>query len=74
MQALIVTTVGGLAMLVGILAVMVKAGVYLVALLAPGFAAIPGWRAVVLTLGALTMLLGGWRALRQVRRWRGCRR
>ncbi len=46
-------------------AAMVKAGVYLVALLAPAFAAVPGWRGILLPLGVLTMLLGGWRALRQ---------
>ena len=46
-------------------AAMVKAGVYLVALLAPVFADLPGWRPVVLTLGASTMILGAWRALRQ---------
>ena len=45
---------------------MVKAGVFLVALLAPGFARVPGWHLVLLTLGSLTMLLGGWRALRQI--------
>ncbi|WP_193612264.1 Na+/H+ antiporter subunit A [Nocardioides lijunqiniae] len=44
---------------------MVKAGVYLVALLAPAFAGVPGWRAVLLTLGVATMVLGGVRALRQ---------
>lgn len=44
---------------------MVKAGVYLVALLAPAFAGVPGWRPVLLTLGLATMLLGGLRALRQ---------
>ncbi len=44
---------------------MVKAGVYLVALLAPAFAGVPGWRAVLLGLGLATMLLGGLRALRQ---------
>ncbi|MDN5893333.1 MAG: Na+/H+ antiporter subunit A [Nocardioides sp.] len=44
---------------------MVKAGVFLVALLAPGFSELPGWRGTILTLGVLTMLLGGWRALRQ---------
>ena len=44
---------------------MVKAGVYLVALLAPAFAGTPGWYPVLLTLGVATMLLGGWRALRQ---------
>ncbi|HEU5486156.1 MAG TPA: Na+/H+ antiporter subunit A [Microlunatus sp.] len=46
-------------------AAMVKAGVYLVALLAPVFAGMPGWRPVVLTLGAITMIIGAWRALRQ---------
>ncbi|MEU1123789.1 Na+/H+ antiporter subunit A [Streptomyces sp. NPDC005899] len=45
-------------------AAMVKAGVYLVARLAPGFADVPLWRPVVLVLGGATMLLGGWRALR----------
>ncbi|GAA5154330.1 Na+/H+ antiporter subunit A [Nocardioides marinquilinus] len=45
---------------------MVKAGLILVALLAPGFAEVAGWRPVLTALGALTMLLGGWRALRQV--------
>ena len=44
---------------------MVKAGVYLVALLAPGFAGTAGWHELVLVLGVGTMLLGGWRALRQ---------
>ncbi|MEI4872838.1 proton-conducting transporter membrane subunit, partial [Klebsiella pneumoniae] len=43
---------------------MVKAGVFLVALLAPGFSTVPGWHLVLLTLGTLTMLSGGWRALR----------
>ncbi len=46
-------------------AAMVKAGVYLVAVLAPVFASTPAWRPVTLTLGALTMIVGGWRALRQ---------
>ncbi|MCX5105172.1 Na+/H+ antiporter subunit A [Streptomyces sp. NBC_00439] len=45
-------------------AAMVKAGVYLVARLAPGFADVPVWRPVVIVLGAATMLLGGWWALR----------
>lgn len=45
-------------------AAMVKAGVYLVARLAPGFADVPVWRPLVMVLGAATMLLGGWRALR----------
>ena len=46
-------------------AAMVKAGVYLVARLAPGFAEHPGWREVLVSLGVLTMLLGGVTALRQ---------
>ncbi|SNS64943.1 multisubunit sodium/proton antiporter, MrpA subunit /multisubunit sodium/proton antiporter, MrpB subunit [Geodermatophilus pulveris] len=46
-------------------AAMVKAGVYLVARLAPGFADVPGWRPLVLGLGVATMLVGGYRALRQ---------
>ncbi|MER5629081.1 Na+/H+ antiporter subunit A [Streptomyces nitrosporeus] len=45
-------------------AAMVKAGVYLVARLAPAFADVPVWRPLVLVLGGATMLLGGWRALR----------
>jgi multicomponent Na+:H+ antiporter subunit A len=46
-------------------AAMVKAGVYLVARLAPAFALVGGWRPAVLTVGLLTMVVGGWRALRQ---------
>jgi multicomponent Na+:H+ antiporter subunit A len=46
-------------------AAMVKAGVYLVARLAPGFADTPFWRPVVLGFGAATLLIGGYRALRQ---------
>ena len=45
-------------------AAMVKAGVYLVARLAPGFAETPAWRPIVLTLGVASMLVAGWRALR----------
>ncbi|MFE7134410.1 Na+/H+ antiporter subunit A [Streptomyces sp. NPDC057638] len=45
-------------------AAMVKAGVYLVARLAPAFADTPPWRPVLLVLGGVTILLGGWRALR----------
>jgi len=44
---------------------MVKAGVYLVALLAPAFAGVAGWRTVLLVLGLATMIVGGLRALRQ---------
>jgi multicomponent Na+:H+ antiporter subunit A len=46
-------------------AAMVKAGVYLVARLAPAFALVGPWRPVVLTVGLATMIVGGWRALRQ---------
>lgn len=46
-------------------AAMVKAGVYLVALAAPAFAGVPGWHGLLLSLGVFTMLLGGWRSLRQ---------
>jgi multicomponent Na+:H+ antiporter subunit A len=45
-------------------AAMVKAGVYLVARLAPGFADDSVWRPTVLTLGLASMLLAGWRSLR----------
>ncbi|CAN7545688.1 Na+/H+ antiporter subunit A [Arthrobacter sp. LjRoot78] len=46
-------------------AAMVKAGVYLVARLAPGFAETAYWLPMVLGLGLATMLVGGYRALRQ---------
>lgn len=46
-------------------AAMVKAGIYLVARLAPGFAETPYWLPVVLGFGLATMLVGGYRALRQ---------
>lgn len=46
-------------------AAMVKAGVYLVARLAPAFAEVTPWRPLLLTLGTATMVFGGWRALRQ---------
>ncbi len=46
-------------------AAMVNAGVYLVARLAPGFAEDPAWRPLVLIVGVVTLLVGGWRALRQ---------
>lgn len=46
-------------------AAMVKAGIYLVARLAPAFAAVAPWRALTVGLGVATMLLGGWRALRE---------
>ncbi|CAN5785242.1 Na+/H+ antiporter subunit A [soil metagenome] len=47
-------------------ATMVKAGIYLVARLAPAFVGIFGWwRPVVVAVGLTTMLVGGWRALAQ---------
>lgn len=46
-------------------AAMVKAGIYIVARLAPGFAEPQFWLPVVLGLGLATMLVGGYRALRQ---------
>ncbi|MGV0624734.1 Na+/H+ antiporter subunit A [Mycolicibacter minnesotensis] len=46
-------------------AAMVKAGIYLVARLAPGFADSPGWRPTLLCLGLATALLAGWRAVRE---------
>ncbi|GAA1084635.1 hydrogen gas-evolving membrane-bound hydrogenase subunit E [Nocardiopsis composta] len=46
-------------------AAMVKGGVYLIARLAPGFADVDPWRALVLGFGLATMVIGGWHALRQ---------
>ncbi|HSK07766.1 MAG TPA: proton-conducting transporter membrane subunit, partial [Acidimicrobiia bacterium] len=47
-------------------AAMVMAGVYLVARLSPAFAPDhPFWRPTVVAVGLVTMLLGGYRALRQ---------
>ena len=46
-------------------AAMVKAGIYLVARFAPAFASETVWQVMVLAVGMWTMLLGGWRALRQ---------
>ncbi len=46
-------------------AAMVKAGIYLIARFAPGFADTPGWTPVLVTIGVWTMLLGAWRSLRQ---------
>ncbi|QKW35024.1 DUF4040 domain-containing protein [Actinomadura sp. NAK00032] len=46
-------------------AAMVKAGVYLVARLAPGFADVGPWRPLVLAVGLLSLLVGGVVALRQ---------
>lgn len=46
-------------------AAMVKAGIYLIARFAPIFAFSATWRPIVITLGILTMLLGGIQALRE---------
>ncbi len=47
-------------------ATMVKAGVYLIARLAPPFTGtMPGLGPLLATIGVATMLVGGWRALRQ---------
>ncbi len=46
-------------------ATMVKAGVYLVARLAPIVATLGQWRVLVLAFGSVTMIVGGLRALRQ---------
>ncbi|MFG1778337.1 Na+/H+ antiporter subunit A [Micromonospora sp. NPDC049048] len=46
-------------------AAMVKAGIYLIGLLAPVLAGAGPWRPVVVVAGLVTMLAGGWAALRQ---------
>ncbi|MDD7928303.1 Na+/H+ antiporter subunit A [Microbacterium thalli] len=46
-------------------AAMVKAGIYLIARLAPAFAHEEPWRPIVIGLGVFTMLLGGLQALRE---------
>ncbi|MGN9776716.1 Na+/H+ antiporter subunit A [Micromonospora sp. H33] len=46
-------------------AAMVKAGVYLIGLLAPALATVGPWRPVVTVAGLATMVVGGWAALRQ---------
>ncbi|HET7666015.1 MAG TPA: Na+/H+ antiporter subunit A, partial [Mycobacterium sp.] len=46
-------------------AAMVKAGVYLIARMSPGFAELPPWRPTVVILGLLTMVLAGWRSVRE---------
>lgn len=46
-------------------AAMVKAGIFLIGRMAPGFADMPGWRETLIVLGIVTMLLGGWQSLRQ---------
>ncbi|MFG2055010.1 Na+/H+ antiporter subunit A [Micromonospora sp. NPDC048930] len=46
-------------------AAMVKAGVFLVGLLGPALAAVGPWRPVTAVAGLVTLVLGGWAALRQ---------
>ncbi|MGJ7538884.1 Na+/H+ antiporter subunit A [Brevibacterium luteolum] len=46
-------------------AAMVKAGIYLVMRLAPGFSTMPGWHLMLLSLGIATMFIGAWQALKQ---------
>lgn len=47
-------------------ATMVKAGIYMIARFAPVYALTVGWwRPVVVAVGLVTMLVGGWRALSQ---------
>lgn len=47
-------------------AAMVKAGLYLIARFAPAFAPTDYWQWTAVTLGGTTMLIGAYRALRQV--------
>lgn len=46
-------------------AAMVKAGIYLVARFSPAFTDVGWWRPLLVTVGVATMVVGGWRALRQ---------
>nr|WP_255465827.1 Na+/H+ antiporter subunit A [Cellulomonas sp. APG4] len=46
-------------------AAMVKAGIYLVARFAPAFGELGVWRGIVIVLGAGSLLVGGYRAMRQ---------
>ncbi|WP_442918446.1 Na+/H+ antiporter subunit A [Leucobacter sp. MMO-75] len=46
-------------------AAMVKAGIYLIARIGPGFSDVPGYHETLVILGAITMLNGGIRALKQ---------
>ncbi|WP_307866517.1 Na+/H+ antiporter subunit A [Leucobacter chromiisoli] len=46
-------------------AAMVKAGIYLIARMGPAFGDVPGYRETLVVLGAITMINGGIRALRQ---------
>lgn len=46
-------------------AAMVKAGVYLIARLAPGFSHLDSWRYLVVSAGLTTLIVGGFRAMKQ---------
>lgn len=46
-------------------AAMVKAGIFLVARLAPAYATLTSWQTLVIGVGLATLLVGGYRALRQ---------
>jgi multicomponent Na+:H+ antiporter subunit A len=46
-------------------ATMVKAGIYLVARFSPAFSDAPPWQPIVIVTGLATMIVGGYRALRQ---------
>ncbi len=46
-------------------ATMVKAGVYLVARLSPALSEIGAWRSTIIVVSSATLIVGGWRALRQ---------
>ena len=46
-------------------AAMVKAGIFLVARLAPAYAGLVSWQVLVIGVGLVTLLVGGYRALRQ---------
>ncbi|MBM7824293.1 multicomponent Na+:H+ antiporter subunit A [Arcanobacterium pluranimalium] len=46
-------------------AAMVKAGIYLIARFAPGLASSDVWRIAILFAGTITLILGGYRALKQ---------
>ncbi|GAC70057.1 proton-conducting transporter transmembrane domain-containing protein, partial [Gordonia soli] len=47
-------------------AAMVKAGIYLIARLAPAFSTAITWQVAVVMLGLVTMVIGGWRSLREL--------
>ncbi|MEE3920146.1 proton-conducting transporter membrane subunit [Micromonospora sp. BRA006-A] len=46
-------------------AAMVKAGIFLIGLLGPVLALVDGWRPVTVVAGLVTLVIGGWAALRQ---------